>query len=255
LDATLAGTPDVLLGARRFHLWMAAIFVLIAFGGFTPTYWAPLVGGRFHAPPIVHVHGLLLFAWTVFYFAQTAWIASGRVAAHRAWGLVGISLYSVMVCSIIVLKVTMLRLDDAHGFGDASRRFSAIAFGALPLMIGLFALAIANVRKPEVHKRLMYVLMAGAMVPSLARVFLTLLAPPGAMDGGPPPAFVATPPTVVATLLIVVAIVYDWRTRGRPHPVYVYGAVAVLASNAISVALAGTDVWMATARALQSLGG
>ena len=255
MDATLAGHPGVSLGARRFHLWMGAIFVLIAFGGFTPTYWAPLVGGRFQAPPIAHVHGALLFSWTVFYFMQTAWVASGRVAAHRAWGLVGISLFSVMVCSIVVLKITMLRLDDAHGFGDAGRRFSAIAFGALPLMIGMFALAIANVRRPEVHKRLMYVLMAGSMVPALARVFLTLFAPPGALEGGPPPAFVATPPTIVASLLIVVAIVYDWRTRGRPHPVYVYGFVAVLASNALSVAIAGTSTWMATARVLQSLGG
>jgi hypothetical protein len=160
-----------------------------------------------------------------------------------------------MVCSIIVLKITMMRLDDAHGFGDASRRFAAIALGALPLMIGLFALAIANVRRPEVHKRLMYVLMAGSMVPALARVFLTLFAPPGAMDGAPPPAFVSTPPTVVASLLIVLAIVYDWRTRGRPHPVYVYGFVAVLVSNAISVAIAGTGAWLATARVLQSLGG
>jgi len=255
MDAILAGTPGVSLSAQRFHLWMGAIFVLVAFGGFTPTYWAPLVGGRFHAPPIAHVHGALLFGWTVFYFGQTAWIASGRVAAHRAWGLFGISLFSVMVCSIVVLKITMMRLDDAHGFGDAGRRFAAIAIGALPLMIGVFALAIANVRRPEVHKRLMYVLMAGAMVPALARVFLTLFAPAGAMAGGPPPAFVAIPPTLVASLLIVVGIVHDWRTLGRPHPVYVYGFVAVLASNGLSVALAGTDSWMAIARSLQSLGG
>jgi len=250
-----SGSPDLVQNERRFHVWMAAVFVLIAFGGFTPSYWAPLASGRFHAPPIAHIHGILLFSWTLFYFAQTAWVASGRVATHRAWGLAGIALFSVMVCSIVVLKVTMMRLEDAHGYGDAGRRFAAIALGALPLMIGFFVLAIANVARPAVHKRLMYVLMAGLTVPAIARVFIALLAPPGAMDGAPPPAFVATPPTLVAALLIVVAIVYDWRTRGRPHPVYVYGLAAVLLSNLASVLMAGTDAWMATARALQALGG
>ena len=250
-----AGIRDVGGSERRFHVWMAAVFVLVAFGGFTPSYWAPLASGLFHAPPIAHVHGFLLFSWTLFYLAQTAWVASGRIATHRAWGLAGIALFTLMACSIVVLKITMMRLDDAHGYGDASRRFAAIAFGALPLMIVLFALAIANVARPAVHKRLMYVLMAGSMVPAIARVFLALFAPPGALDGGPPPAFVATPPTLVAALLIVVAIAYDWRTRGRPHSVYVFGLAAVIASNLASVLMSRTDLWMATARALQSLGG
>jgi hypothetical protein len=89
----------------------------------------------------------------------------------------------------------------------------------------------------------------------MARVFIALLAPAGAASAGPPPAFVAIPPTVVAVLLIVVAMVYDWRTRGRPHAVYVYGAVAVMLSNLLSVYVAGTAPWMSTARFLQSLGG
>ena len=255
MAANLSGSPDLLQNERRFHVWMAAVFVLIAFGGFTPSYWAPLASGRFHAPPIAHIHGMLLFSWTLFYFAQTAWVASGRIATHRAWGLAGIALFAVMLCSIVALKITMIRLDDAHGYGDASRRFAAIAFGALPLMIGVFALAIANLSRPAIHKRLMYVLMAGTTVPALGRVFLALLAPPGALDSGPPPVFVAMPPTLVAALFVVVAIIYDWRTRGRPHPVYVYGLAAILGSNIASVLIARTDAWMATARALQALGG
>ncbi len=165
--------------ARRFHLLMAGVFVLIAFGGFIPSYWLRLAGGNYHPPPITHIHGILQFSWTLFYLLQTAWVATGRTPRHRAWGLAGISLFSVLICSIIILKITNIRLDDARGFGDASRRFSAVTFCALPVMIGLFALAIANVRKPDIHKRLMYVLMTGLMIPAIARVFLAVLAPPG----------------------------------------------------------------------------
>jgi hypothetical protein len=255
MEATLTSRSALQSDSRRFYVWMAGIFVLIAFGGFTPTYWTRVAGGTFHAPPIVHIHGILLFSWTLFYFLQTTLVATGRTPAHRAWGLAGIALFSVLICSIIVTKITIIRLDDARGFGDDSRRFSAVAFCALPLMIGIFALAIANVRRPETHKRLMYLLMAGMMIPAIARVFLTLFAPPGAAGGAPPPAFVSIPPGLVAALLIVVAMVYDWRTRGRPHQVYVYGGAAVVLMNILAVVISGTPTWMSTARFLESLGG
>jgi hypothetical protein len=255
VEATIAADPVARSNARRFHLWMAVLFVLIAFGGFIPSYWARIAADNFHPPPILHIHGMLLFSWTLFYLAQTAWVASGRLPTHRAWGTAGIALFTLVICSIMILRITIIRLDEARGLGEASRRFSAVAFCALPVMIGIFALAIANVRRPEVHKRLMYVLMCGLMIPALARVFLATLAPPGALEGGPPPPFVALPPACVAALLVVVAIVYDWRRGLRPHKAYVYGGLAMFLINFVAVFVAGTRTWMEVARWLQSLGG
>jgi hypothetical protein len=255
VEATLANGSAVRSDTRRFYVVMAGVFVLIAFSGFAPTYWVRLAGGTFHAPPIVHIHGFLLFSWTLFYFTQTALVATGRTPSHRAWGLAGIALFSVLVCSIIATRITLLNLEDARGMGDAGSRFSAVTFVALPMMIGLFAAAIANIRKPEVHKRLMYVLMASMMTPAIARVFLTYLAPPGAAEGGPPPPFVAVPPGIVASLLIVVAMVYDWRTRGRPHKVYVYGGILVLLELFLVVPISGTKAWLTTAQFLEHLAG
>jgi hypothetical protein len=253
MEATLTSGTALRSESRRFYVWMAALFLLIAFGGFTPTYWAKIAHSTFHAPPIVHIHGALLFTWTLFYFMQTALVASGRTPAHRAWGLVGISLFSVLVCSIIVTKITLLRLDELSGYGEASRRFAAVSFLSLPMLIGLFALAIANVRRPEIHKRWMFVLLAGMMTPAVARVFIYFLAPPGVLDGvgGPPPPFVSVPPAIVGPLLVIVAMLYDWRTRGRPHRVYVYGIVLLIAEPILVVLAAGTDTWLSTAAVLQ----
>ena len=121
-------------------------------------------------------------------------------------------------------------------------------------MIGLFATAIANIRKPEIHKRLMYLLMAAMMTPALARVFLALLAPAGALSG-PPPVFVAIPPALVAFLMVIVAMVYDWRTRGRPHKVYVYGSAAILLETFVQLPISGTQTWMSIANLLEHLPG
>ncbi len=218
-----------------------------------------MASGAFHAPPAAHVHGFLLFMWTAFYFTQVAWVASGRVPRHRAMGLVGIALFSLVVASILVLKIATMRMEDAQGYGDASRRFASVAIGFLPLMIAIFALAIAKTGRPDTHRRLMFVLMVGLMVPALARLFLVfivpLLAPPGAADGGPPPPFVALPPSIAASLLIVVGMVHDWRTRGRPHQVYVYGLVALLGTASLIPLLAATPAWMGFARLLEGLGG
>ena len=254
MSATSITDASLPADARRFHLWMAGLFLLIAFSGFYPTYWAKVADGSFHQPPIVHIHGILLFTWTLFYFMQTAWVASGRIPAHRAWGMVGVSLFSVLVCSIIVTKVTLMRIDELRGFGVEARRFAAVAFGALPLMIGLFAFAIANVRKPEIHKRLMFVLMAGMMTPAVARVFLTLFAPPGAANSPPPP-FVSVPPAIVGVLCVIGAMIHDWRTRGRPHRVYVYGLILLIAQPNVTVMMANTETWMTIVQSIERLAG
>jgi hypothetical protein len=241
--------------SRYFYVWMAGAFILVAFGGFVPTFWAPVVAGTFHAPPIIHIHGILMFTWTGFYFVQTALVASGRTLDHRSWGLAGIALFSVIACAILVGEMAVIKRAEAAGMGDAARRFAAVPLCAWPLMVGLFTMAIANTRRPQVHKRLMTLLMVAIMTPAIARVFLTFLAPAGAAAGGPPPPFVSLPPALVADLFIVVAMVHDWRTRGRPHSVYVYGGAILLAQQVLTVPFASTATWMAIAQAFERLAG
>jgi hypothetical protein len=240
---------------RSFYVWLGVGFLLVAFSGFIPTYWSPVLAGKFKGPPFIHIHGALMFLWTCFFLLQTTLVASGRTLNHRAWGLAGISFFTVIACAIGVGEMAVLRRYDALGFGDAARRFAAVTLCALPMMIALFGLAIANVRRPQVHKRLMVVLMAGLMTPAIARVFLTVLAPPGAGVDGPPPAFVSIPPALVADLFIVVAMARDWRRLGAPHPAYVWAGAALLAQQVLTVPLSATAAWMSIANAFERLGG
>ena len=253
MSATLAATADIRSEGRYFYLSMAGAFVLVAFGGFIPTFWARVANGTFHAPPIVYIHGAILFTWTCFYFVQTALITARRTMDHRAWGLAGIALFSILMCTILVTEMAVLKRDGALGMGDGARRFAAVTLCAWPLMAGLFAMAIANIRRPHVHKRFMTLLMIGMMTPALARVFLTLFAPPGVE--GPPPPFVSVPPALAADLFLVVAMVYDWRTRGRPHPVYVYGGLILIAQQVLTVPFAATATWMSIVKGFESLAG
>jgi hypothetical protein len=255
MNATVASTAGLRPDGRYFYVWMAGAFALVAFGGFIPTFWAKVAAGTFRAPPVVYIHGALLFTWTCFYFIQTSLVAARRTMDHRAWGLAGIALFSVMMCTILVTEMAVLKRDEALGMGDAARRFAAVTLCGWPVMAGIFTMAIVNIRRPPVHKRFMMLLMIGIMTPAIARVFLTLIAPPGAGADGPPPPFVSIPPALVADLFLIVAMVHDWRTRGRPHPVYVYGGLVLVAQQVLTVPFAATATWMSIAKGFQSLAG
>lgn len=99
----------------------------------------------------------------------------------------------------------------------------------------------------------MILVMSLMMTPALAQIFLTFFAPPGAV--GPPPPFVAVAPSLVADLFIVPAMIHDWRTRGKPHQVYVIGGAILLAQQVLVVPIAATATWIGMVKAFESLAG
>ncbi len=50
-------------------------------------------------------------------------------------------------------------------------------------------------------------------------------------------------PAVVASLLLVVAMVRDFRTEGRVHPVYIYGTLVLLAVKFLNWPVSETAAW------------
>ena len=89
--------------------------------------------------------------------------------------------------------------------------------------------------------RLMMLAAISILDAAIARWFMTFLAPPGAV--GPPPVAVAIPPAIVAYLLVVVAMIYDWRNRGRPHAVYLIGGTALLLVKLLSLPISSSQAW------------
>src|SRR5258706_12651308 len=100
MNATVASAEGLRPDGRYFYVWMAGAFALVAFGGFIPTFWAKVAAGTFRAPPVVYIHGTILFAWTCFYFIQTSLVAARRTMDHRAWGLAGPPALHALILSI-----------------------------------------------------------------------------------------------------------------------------------------------------------
>lgn len=236
--------------SRWFYVAMAGVFVFIAFGGFIPTYWAKLATGTFDGRPILHLHGLVFFSWTLFYFVQTTLVATGRIRDHRAWGLVGIAFATAMGFTVVFAAINSMIVAEAIGMGEQARQFSIVSLSALVLFSTLFTLAIRNTHRPDLHKRFMILAMIPLMQAAAARLFKLIVAPDAV---GPPPLFVAVPPGLFVDLLIVAAALYDWRTRGRPHNVYLIGGPVILAQQLSTMVIGPSAPWMAFAAWLQSL--
>ena len=250
---TSATSNSPRLDAQWFYVWIAGICVLIAFGGFIPTYWAKLATGTFKGAPMLHIHGLLFFAWTLFFLAQTTLVATGRTSNHRNWGMAGISLATAMGITVVLAAINSIKVAETIGMGDEARRFTIVSLSGLAMFAAFFALAIANVHRKDMHKRFMLLAIIPLMHAATARVFMAAFAPPDAK--GPPPVFVSIPPGIFVDLLIVAAIIHDWRKRGRPHPVYLAGGAIILAVQLLSIPISTTPTWMAIAKWVESLAG
>ena len=237
--------------ARYFYFYMALACMAVAFLGFAPTYWLPLASGSFSATPVVHIHGLLFFTWTLYFAFQTWLAASGRTARHRAMGMIGVSLATAMTILGFLVAVHSMKHSAAMGQLDEGLAFAIVPLSGILFFAAVFALAIANTRRPETHKRLMLLAGISILDAAVARWFLTFLAPPG--PPGPPPVPVTIAPALVACLLLVVAIVADWRTRGRPHPVYVYGGAALVAVKLLNWPISMTAAWHSLAGGILAL--
>lgn len=244
--------------ARWFYVWMAGTCMAIAVLGFMPTYFMPMTQGLSVGPSIVHLHGLLFFGWTLFFFSQTLLVAQGKTLAHRDWGMLGIALATAMVLSVFVTVGVRINGYVSPELAAGMRSFAWVQVSGMLFFGTVVALAIMHVRKPEIHKRLMLLGAISLLDAPIARWFMMAMGGPPPLVNGespPPPVFVSVPPALVADVLIVAAIVFDWRTRGRPHPVWLIGGAVLLALQLTRIPISGLPAWDSFARGLAALGG
>ena len=236
---------------KNFYFCMALSCTAVAFLGFAPTYWLPLAKRSFSASPVVHFHGLLFFAWSLYFTFQSWLAASGKVARHRTIGMIGVSLATAMTIFGFLVSVNVMKRSAALGQTDMGIAFSIVPLSSIVFFAVVFTLAIIATRRPETHKRLMLLAGISLLDAAVARWFLTFLAPPG--PPGPPPVEVTIAPALLAYLLLVAAMIFDWRRWGRPHPVYIYGGAALVAVKILNWPISTTAAWHSFAGGILAL--
>jgi hypothetical protein len=253
--ATLSEVPS---SARFFYVWMAGLCALIAIGGFAGTYWLQWPVGTFVGPRLLHIHAVVFTAWPLLFLSQTWLQATDRLDHHRAWGLAGIALATAMFFVGAATAINGAAVDLAENRPPARiLGFLVVPLSAITMFAGFVAAAVANRHRTEIHRRLMLVATVAVLPAAMARVFFLIKTGGGhglrPGIGLPLPVVATILPGLVVYLIIVAAMVYDWRTRGRPHPVYMIGLGLLVAVVFLRVPLSSTPQWLAFADGLVTL--
>jgi hypothetical protein len=146
----------------------------------------------------------------------------------------------------------------AAGEGDVARAFMLMPLGAIAIFAGLFIAAVVNVKRPEWHKRLILSATCATLFAAAGRVgFLVAThgGGPGLRPGtGPEPVFsTPAPDGVLLSLVLMIGVIYDWRTRRRPHPAYLIAIGLFLAHAFVGPFIAHTPTWYAAMDSLATL--
>jgi hypothetical protein len=220
---------------RNFFLSMALLVAAIVAFGFGHTVEAKLIHPPFPRPAILFVHVAMFTAWVLLFITQTALVRAGNVRWHKRLGIFGIALGTPMPVVGAMTAVTMARLNTQHGDADAARFLVLPIFYMFAFAV-LFGSAVLLRKKPEFHRRLMFMATCTLTVAAFAR-FPGL--PIGAWD-------------VCVDILIVLGIARDLILTRSVHAVYRYVFPALIAGQILANYLyfSASPAWLAIAHTM-----
>lgn len=242
--ATLASPAARRRSDRLFYTGMSAAIALLVFLGFSRSYylshWFDPPKGTPEIGLLLHIHGLVFTAWILLSVVQPALIAGRNPALHRSMGYFGAGLAALMVILGNLAAVAGMH-GGFIGMGDP-HAFYAIPFFAINTFAVIVAMAVIRRDRAETHKRL--ILLSGTQIveAAVARIPVDVI-----IANAPISFFVGS------NFIIAAGIAHDLASRGRIHPVWIWGGLAVVASQAVRMAIAETGPWLAFARAMAAL--
>jgi hypothetical protein len=205
---------------RYFYLCMSLLLTALVILGFSRTVDANLFHGNPPRPLLLWIHGAVFSAWMVFFIAQSALVRARKVSVHRFLGWFGAGLATVMVVLGIAIALMMARFDTIVLHQNDANAFLSIPFIDMLGFGSCIALAIYLKKKPEYHRRLVFVATCLLMDAAIARfdfMFEHALFYP-AVD-----------------CLILLGMGRDWLVDKRVHKVYLYALPWLVVVQSLSV--------------------
>lgn len=228
-NAGLVGRVDKAAGAttplqaflcRYFYLCMSLVMAALVLWGFSRTVDKSL----FHASPprplLLWMHGAAFASWLVFFTLQSSLVSVRKVNVHRLLGWFGAALAAAMAVLGVVIAIVMTRFDTDVLHQPNTYPFLSIPFEDMLVFAVLVALAIYWRKRPEYHRRLLFIATCCLMDAAIGRFDFW---------------FDNRIFYVGLDLLIALGMVRDWIVDGRVHKVYLYALPPMIALQSLAV--------------------
>ncbi len=206
--------------SRYFYFCMSLGLPGLVVWGFSHTIDANLFHAKPRRPLLLWAHGTAFATWLVFFILQSALVRMRKVSVHRFLGWFGAGLATVMVVLGFSTSIVMTRFDMRVLHQTGVDSFLSIPFEDMIVFGACIALAIYWRRKPEYHRRLVFIASCALMDAAIGRFDFW---------------FNHSIFYVGLDLLIVLGMVRDWIVDGRVHKVYVYALPPMIALQSLAV--------------------
>jgi hypothetical protein len=216
---------------RYFYLSMSLLIAAIVVYGFSHTINDNLL----HATPIrpwfLYLHGAVFSGWVVFFILQTSLVSFRNVRLHRTLGWFGVALGCVITLLGPFTAIGIARFKISHHI-EAYPQFLSVPLWDITSFTAAFALAIYWRRRPEFHRRLMYVATCALTAAAFGRF--------------PWKAFQDNWFYTGVDVLILCGITRDLVVTGRVHPVYRWALPILILGQSFAIYLSNSanPVWM-----------
>jgi hypothetical protein len=214
-----------------FNFVMALLMAVVVIYGFSHTIGANLIHPSIPRPRLLHVHAALFSAFMAIYIVQTGLVASGNVKLHQRLGPIWVVIGAAMPVFGIATGIVMRRFDVIH-FNDYATFIAVILWDMLAFST-LFLFAVLWRKRPEYHRRLMFLATCGLMDAGFSRfplIALTFTSVPNFWAD-----FRGLYVGVIALMLI--AMTRDLVVQRRVHIVYRVAVPLIVAGQLLAVAL------------------
>jgi hypothetical protein len=217
---------------RYFYFFVSLLFATVVVRGFSHTINDSLLHAAPPRPLLLWIHGAAFATWVVFFIAQSALVRVRRVNWHRLMGWFGAGLVTVMVPRGVAIAIVMGRFDKVQLHLSDADAFLSIPFYDMLAFSVIIALAIYWRKRPEFHRRLMFVGTCGLMDAAFARIDFV---------------YDHRLFFVCVDLLIVLGVARDLFVDGRVHTVYRYALPVVIVGQNFALYLWRVDpAWWRT---------
>jgi hypothetical protein len=265
LDVSRATGALARLADRWIYVFMAALFVLTALGGFVPTSLAKIqavrAGQRPPFLPVLHVHAVVMGSWLLLLLAQTTLVARGRRRLHAKLGLVALAWAPAMLVVMTLLVTSSWHQVAALPSGlvpppvlrEIKTQVSNILLEQIRAAV-LFAVFIGwaimvRRRDSQAHKRLM---ILGTLMPLSAGID-RLVGTLGLPTNFPLNGYEAEYGYLL--LWLAPALLYDLFRLGHVHRAYVLGLACLVPFAVATHFLWNSSWWLVTAPKLMGVPG
>lgn len=215
---------------RRVYIAGAAVAIVLVFIGFARTFFLKFAFGTPSLPLLLHLHGWVMAAWFTLFAVQASLIATGNVNVHKRLGVFGACLAIAVVTIGSTVAINAARLG--HGPpGIPSAVFLIVPLTDMLVFTLLAGSAMLLRQHSDYHKRLMLLATLSILTAAIGRILRLVL---------------DRPVMAAATVMIIVVlacVVWDtWRNR-RLHPAFFAGAILIIVSWPLRIALSQTSGW------------